>query len=177
MLRGERVGLRARHAEDVSPLQSGLYDDIPTRSRADSRPWRPVPPDSAASPYAVADPAEDVAAFSVIELTSGDLAGEALLWGIDLHNRQAHLGVALLPAFRRRGYGGDTTSVLCHYGFVTLGLHRLQVETLADNAPMIAAATRAGFVREGVLRRSAWVSGSFSDELILGLLAEEWRQP
>jgi RimJ/RimL family protein N-acetyltransferase len=39
---------------------------------------------------------------------------------------------------------------------------------------MIAAATRAGFTREGVLRRSAWVSGDFADEVILGLLAAEW---
>jgi RimJ/RimL family protein N-acetyltransferase len=50
----------------------------------------------------------------------------------------------------------------------------LQVETLADNAAMIAAATRAGFVPEGTLRGSAWVDGAFADEAILGLLAAEW---
>ena len=176
VLTGDIVGLRARHHGDVPVLQSGLYDDVVTRSRADSRPWRPIPPDSVASPYAVRDPADEVAAFSVIELSSQALAGEALLWGIDAHNRTAHIGVAVLPEFRRRGFGTDTTRVLCHYGFITLGLHRLQVETAADNTSMIHAANRAGFSTEGLLRRSCWANGSFLDEMILGQLSEEWRQ-
>jgi RimJ/RimL family protein N-acetyltransferase len=175
MLIGERVGLRARHTDDVPVLQSGLHDDVWTRSRADSRPWRPIPADSAASPYAVRDPADDVAAFSIVDLSSQELAGEALLWGIDSHNRNAHIGLALLPQFRQRGLGTDTTGVLCHYGFITLGLRRLQVETLADNRPMVQAAVRAGFTTEGILRRSAWVNGTFLDEMILGLLREEWQ--
>jgi RimJ/RimL family protein N-acetyltransferase len=57
---------------------------------------------------------------------------------------------------------------------VLRGLHRLQVETLADNTAMIRAATQAGFVPEGTLRRAAWVNGAFADEVILGLLATEW---
>lgn len=174
MLTGELVGLRARHTADVPVLQDGLYDDVVTRSHADSRPWRPIPPDSAASPYAVRDPADDVAAFSIIELSSQELAGEALLWGIDAHNRTAHLGVAVLPSFRRRGFGTDTTRVLCQYGFITLGLQRLQIESVADNEAMIHAATRAGFSTEGLVRRSCWANGRFLDEVILGQLSEEW---
>jgi RimJ/RimL family protein N-acetyltransferase len=119
--------------------------------------------------------ADDVACFSVVELASGELAGEALVWGIDVHNRTAHLGISLRPGFRGRGLSTDTVRVLCRYGFAILGLHRLQIETLADNAAMIAAATRAGFVPEGTLRRAAWVNGAFADEAILGLLAEEWN--
>jgi RimJ/RimL family protein N-acetyltransferase len=61
--------------------------------------------------------------------------------------------------------------VLCRYGFGIRGLHRLQLETLADNTAMIAAARRAGFELEGTLRRSAWVDGEFADDVILGLLA------
>jgi len=53
-------------------------------------------------------------------------------------------------------------------------LHRLQVETLADNHPMINAATRAGFTLEGTLRAYAWVDGHFADAVILGQLASEW---
>jgi RimJ/RimL family protein N-acetyltransferase len=66
--------------------------------------------------------------------------------------------------------------VLCHYGFAVRGLHRLQLETLADNAAMISVASTNGFVREGILRRSAWVQGDFADEVILGLLSTEWHQ-
>jgi RimJ/RimL family protein N-acetyltransferase len=64
---------------------------------------------------------------------------------------------------------------LCDYGFAIRGLHRLQVDTLASNAAMIRAASRAGFVQEGTIRRSAWVNGEFADEVILGMLETEWR--
>ena len=177
VLRGTKVGLRARRDSDVLTLQSGLYDDIPIRVRADSRPWRPVPPTPDASPYRVAAPADDVEFFSVVDLDDGDrLAGEALLWGIDLHNRTAHLGVSLLPQFRGRALGTDVVRVLCSYGFSLRGMHRLQVDTLVDNEAMVRAATRVGFAREGVLRRSAWMDGSFVDTVVLGLLAEEWNR-
>ena len=174
MLRGDKVGIRARHETDVPILQSDLYDDVATRSRADSRPWRPIAPGSAASPYAVADPTDDTAFFSVVQLAGDELAGEALFWGIDAHNTTPHIGISLRPTFRRRGLGTDTVNVLCNYGFAVRGLHRLQVETLADNTAMIRAATQAGFLPEGTLRRSAWVNGHFADEVILGLLATEW---
>ena len=107
----------------------------------------------------------------LVERERGELAGEALLWGIDLHNRSAHLGLSLLPGFRGRALAVDVLRVLCRYGFGIRGLHRLQLETLADNAPMIAAAVRVGFEHEGTLRAAAWVDGGFQDEVVFGLLA------
>jgi RimJ/RimL family protein N-acetyltransferase len=177
MLRGDKVGLRARHETDVPVLHSELYDDVETRSRADSRPWRPITPGSAASPFAVADLTDDTACFSVVDLADDELVGEALLWAIDRHNRTAHIGISLRPGFRGRGLAADVVHVLCDYGFRVLGLHRLQIETLTDNEPMIRAAALLGFVAEGTLRRSAWVNGAFADEVILGLLATEWIRP
>jgi RimJ/RimL family protein N-acetyltransferase len=171
MLRGDEIGLRARHESDVPVLHSELYDDVETRSRADSRPWRPVAPGSVASPFAVGGPSDDAACFSVVHIADDDLVGEALLWGIDLHNRTAHIGLSLRPAFRGRGLGTDVVRVLCHYGFALRGLQRLQIETLADNHAMLATARRAGFVPEGTMRRAAWVNGEFVDESVLGLLA------
>ncbi|MFD7429352.1 GNAT family N-acetyltransferase [Streptomyces sp. NPDC059818] len=175
MISSGNIGLRARHASDVQVLQSELYDDVVTRSRADSRPWQPIAPGSEHSPYAIGEPSDDAACFSVVELPAGELAGEALLWGIDTHNRAAHLGISLRPDFRGRDLGTDVVRALCHYGFVVRGLRRLQIETLSDNLPMIKAATRAGFTLEGTLRRSAWVYGAFADEVVLGLLSEEWQ--
>jgi RimJ/RimL family protein N-acetyltransferase len=116
----------------------------------------------------------DAAIFAVAELASGELAGEALLWGIDLHNRSAHIGISLRPASRGRGLGADAVRVLCRYGFVTRGLHRLQMETLSDNHAMVAVADRLGFTREGTTRDSGWVNGRFADDVIFGLLDAEF---
>jgi RimJ/RimL family protein N-acetyltransferase len=174
MLRGERVLLRARQDDDVPVLEAELHGDVAGWSRADSRPWRPLPPGTADSPYRVTNWQSDPAVFSVVELASDELAGDALLWGVDQHNRSAHLGLALRPSFRGRGLGTDIVRVLCRYGFETRGLQRLQVDTLADNEAMIRSATRAGFTREGQLRHADWVNGEFVDEVILGQLAPEW---
>ena len=176
MIRGERTGLRARQEADV-PVLHTLHDDVPTRTREDPRPWHPIPAGSARSPFGMPEPSDQAAVFSVVELGSGELAGAAVLWGIDPHNRSAHLGISLLPAFRGRGLGSDVVRVLCEYGFAVGGLHRLQAETLADNVPMITAARRAGFTAEATLRRAAWSYGVYLDLVVLGLLAEEWTAP
>ncbi|MEU8761508.1 GNAT family protein [Streptomyces sp. NPDC048659] len=175
MLRGKRIALRARYEEDIPVLRTELYDDVVNSSRSDSSPWRPASPGSEDPRLAVDEQKERYVPFSVVDLEGGALVGSASLWGIDTHNRLAHLGVDLLPAWRGKGYGSDVVAVLCHYGFVVRGLRRLQVETLADNHAMLRAAERNGFVREGVLRSSAWVLGEILDEVLLGLLAEEWR--
>lgn len=175
MLTGTKVGLRARHESDVPILRSELYDDVVNASRAEGGPWRPVAPDSKDTRLVVDDQDQGNVKFSVVELEAGTLVGTASLWGIDTHNRCAHIGLGLLPACRGHGYGTDVVAVLCHYGFVVRGLHRLQIETLADNEGMLRAAERNGFVREGVLRSSSWVMGEFLDEVLLGLLAEEWK--
>ncbi|WP_460072552.1 GNAT family N-acetyltransferase [Streptomyces sp. YKOK-I1] len=175
MLRGSKVGLRARHEEDIPILRAELYNDVVNASRAEGGPWRPLKPDTKDPRLVVDDTAQGTVPFSVVELEGGTLVGTATLWGIDNHNRVAHVGLGLLPSSRGQGYGTDVVAVLCHYGFVVRGLHRLQIETLADNAPMLRSAERNGFVREGVLRSSAWVMGEFLDEVLLGLLAQDWK--
>jgi RimJ/RimL family protein N-acetyltransferase len=170
------VELRARSEDDGRILHAELYDDTDTWVRSDTRPWVPVP-FGPGSPHWTGDEApsaSDAAVFAVTELATGELAGEALLWGIDLHNRSAHVGLALRPASRGRGLGGDTVRVLCHYGFAIRGLHRLQLETLPDNHAMMTAAVRAGFTREGTTRDSAWVNGRWMDDVIFGLLDTEF---
>jgi len=176
MLRGELTLLRARRADDARILHADLYDDPEAWVRSDTRPWVPVPFGSG-SPYWPSDEppaASDTAAFAVAELATGDLAGEAMLWGIDLHNRSAHLGITLRPDYQGRGLGADAVRSLCRYGFALRGLHRLQLETLADNHAMIAVAAGLGFTREGTMRGSSWVNGGFTDDVIFGLLAAEF---
>ncbi|MBD3934082.1 GNAT family N-acetyltransferase [Streptomyces chumphonensis] len=176
MLKGGKVGLRARHDEDIPILRAELYDDVVNSARSEGGPWRPLPPGTKDPRLVVDETREGSVSFSVVELAGGTLVGTANLWGIDPHNRSAHVGVGLLPSARGQGYGTDVVGALCHYGFVVRSLQRLQIETLADNVAMLRAAERNGFVREGVLRSSAWVMGAFLDEVVLGLLERDYRQ-
>ncbi|WP_419999418.1 GNAT family N-acetyltransferase [Streptomyces boninensis] len=175
MLRGAKIGLRARHEDDIPILRAELYDDVVNSARAEGAPWRPMTPGSKDPRLVVDDKEQGRVPFSVVELEGGTLVGTATLWDIDTHHRSAHIGLGLLPATRGKGYGSDVVAVLCHYGFVVRSLHRLQIETLADNFAMLRAAERNGFTREGQRRSSAWVMGEFLDEVILGLLVQEWK--
>jgi len=173
MLRGQKVILRARFESDVAVLRRELYEDVLNYSRASVRPWRPISPGRAGEAYAVSDPDDGSAVFSVVTPDGEELAGECGLWSIDLHNRSAALGLALLPDARGRGLAVDVVRTLCEYGFKIRGLHRIEIETLADNAAMRATAVRAGFREEGVRRQAAWVNGEFADGVVFGRLADE----
>jgi RimJ/RimL family protein N-acetyltransferase len=174
MLRGRTIVLRARIESDVPILHAALYDDVPGHSDSDTRPWRPLPPTAELSPYRVKEAPEHSAEFTIVSLLDDRVVGESVLWSIDPHNRKAHIGLALLPEERRRGFGLDTVQVLCDYAFRVLGLHRVQIETNATNAPMIATAEQAGFAVEGRIRDASWVVGRFVDEVVLGLLVDDW---
>jgi RimJ/RimL family protein N-acetyltransferase len=100
-----------------------------------------------------------------------EVVGTCCLWGIDLHNRRAHLGIGLAEEHRGRGLGTDATRVMLHYALVDRGLHRVQLEVLANNAAAIRCYEKAGFRQDGRMRESAWVRGEFVDEVYMSVLA------
>jgi RimJ/RimL family protein N-acetyltransferase len=184
MLVGEKVLLRARTREDVPVLYRLSATDPAVHQVAAMKPWVPRPLEHDLARFdkrAAEDPDPRHAAFTVEarvaagRVAHGDVVGEASLWGIDTHHRSGHIGVTLAAEARGLGFGTDTVRILCDYAFRIRGLYRVSCETLATNAPMIRAATAAGFVEEGRLRSSVWVDGGWDDDLLLGLLASEWR--
>ncbi|MBK3583537.1 GNAT family N-acetyltransferase [Streptomyces sp. MBT57] len=94
----------------------------------------------------------------MVELAGGALIGTATLWSIDTHSRSGHVGLSLLPAARGKGYGTDVVAALCHFGFALRNLHRLQIETLADNTAMLrsAAGLEAGPCSLGACPEGRW---------------------
>jgi RimJ/RimL family protein N-acetyltransferase len=172
------VGLREPRREDVEALFE-LDTDAEHESLANSRPFRPRPLAAHQAEYdkRLAEQDPKVAFFTVQRLddAAGRAIGDAGLWMIDMHHRSAHLGISLLPSARGQGLGRDTVQVLCRFGFEIRGLERLSLETLDVNAPMQATAVACGFVQEGRLRSAAWYLGRRVDDVLYGLLADEWR--
>ncbi|MFB9723286.1 GNAT family N-acetyltransferase [Planobispora longispora] len=173
MLRGERVLLRAMARDDLAVLYR-LHEDVDTAVLTEVDPWVPETLEQRLSRYDDRSPDPANVRFTVVSLADGQVLGSCIVWGIDSFNRNAHLGISLLPQARGRGHGLDALRVMCDYAFRIRGLHRLGLETLATNTAMITTAEKAGFRREGVRRDHAWVMGSFVDELLFGLLAAEF---
>ncbi|HEX5540073.1 MAG TPA: hypothetical protein VFX60_00685 [Micromonospora sp.] len=79
MLRGSKVGLRARHEEDIPTLRAELYNDVVNASRAEGGPWRPMTPGSKDPRLVVDDQEQGNVPFSVVELADDTLIGTATL--------------------------------------------------------------------------------------------------
>jgi RimJ/RimL family protein N-acetyltransferase len=77
------------------------------------------------------------------------------------------------PEYRGMGLGKVALRLLIREAFMVFGLHRLTAEIYSFNEGSIHLFEGAGFVREGLLRKAAWVQGQWYDSIIYGLLAEE----
>nr|WP_231135041.1 GNAT family protein [Motilibacter deserti] len=176
---GARAVLRELRRDDVALRHAAVAGDPELHAVTDVTPWRPQPLERALAAYdkqLAEEPDRKVAWFAVARRDDPELAcvGDAGLWGIDEHQRTAHLGITVFPAARGQGLGTDVVRLLCAYAFRDRGLHRLQAETLASNTGMRRAALASGFTEEGRLRESAYVLGDRVDEVLFGLLRAEW---
>jgi RimJ/RimL family protein N-acetyltransferase len=180
MLHGRLVTLREIRRSDLAVMHRELASDVVTASLANVEPWRPVSLARREAEFdrSLTEPeTPEHVRFAVQERgdDGAELIGTCGLWQVDLHNGTGHVGIQLVPSVRGRGLGTDVVRVLCHYGFVVRGLHRLSLETLGNNQAMRAAARRAGFVEEGRIREAAYFLGERVDEITFGLLRSEWR--
>jgi RimJ/RimL family protein N-acetyltransferase len=96
------------------------------------------------------------------------------MFRFDTLARSAEVGIALHQDARGKGYGTDALRVLVRFGFERRNLRRLHLRVLASNAAAIGSYRKVGFTDEGRHRESAWVSGSYQDEITMGLLRAEW---
>jgi RimJ/RimL family protein N-acetyltransferase len=63
---------------------------------------------------------------------------------------------------------------LLGYLFFQRNLHRVWLTVLADNRRAIAAYEKVGFVAEGRLRDDAYFDGRYHDQLVMGILRDEF---
>ena len=108
--------------------------------------------------------------FAIVHPESGELIGEIGLVGISWPNRRAALSVLVLPASRRAGVAREAIELLVRWAQDELGLHRIELHTLPENAPMHALAEASGFMREGVLRGYTFERGRFVDNVVYARL-------
>src|SRR5690554_7071360 len=74
-----------------------------------------------------------------------------------------------------KGFGRDGYKLLVNYGFRELGLNRIYLHQLADNAKAIKATEALGWHVEGLLRQDMWSHGQLKDQYILSILRSEWE--
>lgn len=109
--------------------------------------------------------------LTICERETGRAVGQTGLVRIDWVSGAAIFFIAIGdPADWSKGFGGEATRLICDFAFETLNLQRIQLHVWANNEPAIRAYERAGFEREGTLRRAMFHAGSHEDFLVMAKL-------
>ena len=170
------TALRAWRDSDLQPLVAACQD------REISR-WTRVP-----FPYGPADARSYLlqrhdalhagvsAPFAVVAADDRDrLLGSISLMRFSWKNARAEVGYWLAGDARRQGHMTRAVGLITKWGFVHLGLHRIDLMAATGNPASQQVAERCGFTREAVLRSYMVGKDGRDDMVAFGLLASDVR--
>jgi aminoglycoside 6'-N-acetyltransferase len=167
--------IRRFRPEDADALAD--YRSDPRNARYQS--WTtPVTRDEAvalAAHFRAGDPAEPGwFQYAVEARDTGTIIGDV---GVDRHanGMQAEIGFTLARDWHGRGYASEAVTRVLDHLFFDLGLHRVSAECDARNVASARLLERLGFRREGLRRSHTWIKGEWTDDLLFGVLADEWH--
>jgi RimJ/RimL family protein N-acetyltransferase len=87
------------------------------------------------------------------------------------------IGYSLVPGERAKGYCSEAVKIMVDYLFLSKDIVRIQAITDLDNFASQRVLEKAGFKKEGVIRKSAFIRGKWRDGLLFSILREEWKEP
>ena len=125
-------------------------------------------------PYSLADAkdfisrvtgADPVTVFALA--TQSEAIGSiGLMLGKDVHRFTAEMGYWLAEPYWGKGIMTDAVQFLIAWAFRELKLHRISAEPYSTNTASHRVLEKAGFLREGVLRSSAFKDGKILDQFL-----------
>ncbi len=141
--------------------------------------WTSVPPnygDADARTYLLrrhdAILAGTAAPFAIVSTSTDELVGSISLVRIAWEHRRAEVGYFLAADARGGGHATRAVSLICRWGFASLGIERVDLYAATDNVASQRVAVRSSFDREGVLRSFMRGKGAQLDMVAFGRLAK-----
>jgi RimJ/RimL family protein N-acetyltransferase len=171
MLEGRKVNLRVLEREDF-PLIRDWLNDPEVFGRYN--PLHQVPLDEIGKIFAGPHEARPF----IVEDKEGRKVGYISYFYV-LHPacRQIELGYSFIPGERGKGYGTEALEMIVDFVFLTKDAVRVQAQTDPRNLASQKVLEKVGFKMEGVLRKSFFIRGEWTDSWIYSILREEWRGP
>jgi RimJ/RimL family protein N-acetyltransferase len=93
------------------------------------------------------------------------------------HGKLTAIGYALLPNERGKGYGSEAVKIMVDYLFLSKNIVRIQAETHPKNIASQRILEKAGFKKEGTIRKCFFSRGEWRDTAMFSILKEEWTEP
>jgi len=87
----------------------------------------------------------------------------------------ATIGIFLGQPFWNKGLGTEAVRILIEFAFGELNVNKIKLQVFSFNKRAIRSYEKNGFKIEGVLREEVYRNGQYYDEIVMGLLASEWK--
>jgi ribosomal-protein-alanine N-acetyltransferase len=81
------------------------------------------------------------------------------------------------PSERGKGYGTEAVQLMVDYLFLSKELARIHAIADVRNKASQRVLEKAGFQREGTMRKCVFNRGELIDYYLYGILREEWKEP
>jgi RimJ/RimL family protein N-acetyltransferase len=118
---------------------------------------------------------KDNYSFAIETLEDGKYIGGCGLNSIDWKNSVAVVGIFIGDKnYWGKGYGTDAMEVLLKFIFGQMNIHKVKLNVFSYNERAIKSYKKCGFKVEGVMRQEIFRDGRYYDEIIMGLLKEEY---
>lgn len=175
MLRGERILLRPVKHSDLAQLEAWA-NDAEFLSEYGTFGLRPV--EQFERPFTENGLlTERHGVLLIVSTEGGELLGDIsyhqVRHGPNEGSTAYNIGTTLTLEHRYKGYGLEAKTLLVQYLFNTYPIVRIEAVTDAENLPAQRGLEKAGFTREGVLRKAQWRNGQWHDVVIYSKLRGE----
>jgi ribosomal-protein-alanine N-acetyltransferase len=175
LLEGKKVNLRVVERDDLDFLTESI-NDIDFDSE-----FLPISQTSKAEALRKFDNPSQVAILCerqrfIIEKKEGTRIGSITHWFAQ-PERFLEIGYDIVRSERGKGYGTEAVQLMVDYLFLSKDAVRIQAFTDVRNKASQRVLEKAGFKREGTLRRAGFVRGQRADAYLYGIVREEWREP
>lgn len=111
-----------------------------------------------------------------IDTLDGDTVGWVSLHSLDQKNGTFSFGVAVYRDHRGQGYAVDAVRILLRYGFREQRYQKCNSICTHSNEASIRMHVKLGFTQEGRCRRAVFYDGAYHDEIMFGMLREEFDE-
>lgn len=113
--------------------------------------------------------------MGVYLIENNKLIGDIGIHFIGPQNQQVELGITIDKNFHKKGYAKEALSEVVRFLFNELNKHRIYGSIDKDNIASLAMMESLGFRKEAHFKKSYFFKGEWVDDVIYGLLQEEWR--
>lgn len=87
------------------------------------------------------------------------------------------IGYFLIPPERNKGYCSEAVKIFVDYLFLSKDIVRIQAATVTKNIGSQKVLEKAGFTKEGIIRKMMWCRGDWRDYILYSILRDEWKEP